>query len=388
VTLNWLFKLRKRRLRRACTVTAMILLLAGCGDGSAGTDPAPAAEPIRIAMINSQTGDFSALGKWEHKGVKLAIDQANAAGGVHGRPIRLSVFDDRGDASVAVSLTQKVGQGGYVAIFGNTLSGSTLAMAPTLAALQIPAITSGQAPTLAALRNPFLFLNSTTSTVFDVTLAQYAVSRASLGSFALISNDGAYGKGERSAFTAALAARGIQPVADDVVAVGQKDFRTELLAIRQRAPRALFIGAEEVQSGLIVAQARALGITATILGGAPLGTDVYLNTAGAEAAEGTIFSTPYPTNDENEASREFAAAYQAAFGEPPEFHGAKAYDGARILLQALRDSHLATGRALADAIRSVTFTGLLGPFRFNDEGVGIQSTRIATITAGRVVALS
>ena len=150
----------------------------------------------------------------------------------------------------------------------------------------------------------------------------------------------------------------------------------------------MFIGAEEVQSGLIAAQARALGITATLLGGAPLGTDVYLNTAGAEAAEGTIFSTPYPTNDENEASRQFAAAYQAAFGEPPEFHGAKAYDGARILIQALRDSDLATGRALADAIRSVRFTGLLGPFRFNDEGVGIQSTRIATITAGRVVALS
>ena len=245
-------------------------------------------------------------------------------------------------------------------------------MAPALASLQIPAITSGQAPSLAALRNPFLFLNSTTSTVFDVTLAQYAVGTAGLGSFALISNDGAYGKGERAAFTAALAARGVTPVADEVVAVGQKDFPTELTAIRQRGAGALFIGAEEVQSGLIAPQARALGITATLLGGAPFGTDVYLNTAGAEAAEGTIFSTPYPTNDENEASRQFAAAYQAAFGEPPEFHGAKAYDGARILIQALRDSDLATGRALADAIRSVRFTGPAGPVPFDDEGVGIH----------------
>jgi branched-chain amino acid transport system substrate-binding protein len=160
-----------------------------------------------------------------------------------------------------------------------------------------------------------------------------------------------------------------------------------LLAIRQHAPRALFIGAEEVQSGLIVAQARALGITATVLGGAPLGTDVYLNTAGAEAAEGTVFSTPYPTNDENEASRQFATAYQNAFGEPPEFHGAKAYDGARILLQALRDSDLATGRPLADAIRAVKFTGLLGTFAFDAEGVGIHATRIATIKAGTVVAV-
>jgi branched-chain amino acid transport system substrate-binding protein len=339
-------------------------------------------------MINPQTGDFSSLGQWEHKGVKLAIDQANAAGGVRGRPIQLSVFDDHGDAATAISLTQKVGQAGYVAIFGNTLSGSTLAMAPSLTSLRIPAITSGQAPSLAALKNPFLFLNSTTSTVFDLTLAQYAVGKAGFASFALISNDGTYGKGERSAFTAALGARGIQPVADEVVALGQKDFRTELQTIRQRSPRALFIGAEEVQSGLIVAQARALGITATILGGAPLGTDVYLNTAGADAAEGTIFSTPYPTNDENDASRQFAAAYQSAFGEPPEFHGAKAYDGARILLQALRDSDLATGRDLADAIRAVRFTGLLGTFTFDGEGVGIHATRIATIKAGTVVAVA
>jgi len=118
-----------------------------------------------------------------------------------------------------------------VAVFGSALSGNSLAMAPVLTRLQVPAITSGQAPSLAALHNPFLFLNSTTSTTFDETLAQYAVATAGLSSFALISNDGAYGKGERSAFTAALPARQIAPVADQVVKVAQRGFTAERLLV-------------------------------------------------------------------------------------------------------------------------------------------------------------
>jgi len=374
------------RLPTVLVVTAAAMT--GCVAGHGPATGAPALEPIRIAIINPQSGDFSALGKWEHKGVKLAVDEANAAGGIDGRMIELSVFDDQGDPTKAARLTTQVGRAGYTAVLGSALSGNTLAMAPVLSSLRIPAITSGQSPALAALDNPFLFLNSTTSNTFDETLAKYAVGRARLRSIALITNDGAYGGGERAAFTAALGRRGQSPVADQVVALGQKDFTEALTAIQKRQPDGLFIGAEEVQSGLIAAQARAMGITARLLGAAPLGTDVFLNTAGADAAEGAIFSTPYPSNNENDATRAFATAYQTAYGDSAEFHGAKAYDGARILIQALRDSHGATGRALADAIRAVRFVGLLGTFEFDASGVGIHQTRIASIKAGVVVSVA
>jgi ABC-type branched-subunit amino acid transport system substrate-binding protein len=372
---------------RVVAATVALVMISGCG-GEPPPPPRAALEPIRVAIINPQTGDFSSLGQWEHKGVKLAVDEANATGGVHGRLIELSVFDDEGVAARAAELAQKVGAGGYVAILGSALSGNTLAMAPNLARQRIPAITSGQAPSLAALGNPYVFLNSATSTTFDETLAAYVIDKTDLRTIAMITNEGAYGRGERAAFTASLAARGIAPVADRQVAVGQKDFAQALTAIRQTNPDALFIGAEEIQSGLIVQQARSLGITATLLGGAPMGTDVFLNTAGVEAVEGAIFATPYPTNDENDATREFAAAYQAAYGEAAEYHGAKAYDGARILIEALRASDVATGLDLADAIRAVRFRGLLGEFAFDTTGVGIHQTRVATVKAGKVVALA
>jgi branched-chain amino acid transport system substrate-binding protein len=360
--------------------------LAGCASGTAATDD-PSPEPVRIAIINPQTGDFSSLGKWEHKGVKLAVDEANAAGGVNGRPIELSVFDDQGVGANAAELAGKVAAAGYVAIFGSALSGNTLAMAPALASFGIPAMTSGQAPSLGALGNPFVFLNCATSTTFDETLAEHVVETMGVTSIAMITNESAYGKGERAAFSAALAARGVSPLADQVVAVGQKDFAAALTAIEQSAPRALFIGAEEIQSGLIAQQARAIGITAIFIGGAPMGTDIFVNTAGAEAVEGSVFTTPYPTNDENEATRAFARAYQSAFGEAPEFHGAKAYDGARIVIAALRATNAAKGAALAEAIRAVRFRGLVGDFEYDATGVGLRKTRVATIEGGRVVAI-
>jgi branched-chain amino acid transport system substrate-binding protein len=375
----------------ACRAIATVVLLAGLAGCSAATqadaDPARGAR-VRLAIINPQTGDFSPLGKWEHKGVKLAVDEANRAGGVNGHRIELAVFDDQGDPQKAATLTEQVAGAGYSAIFGSALSGNALAMVPVMDRLHIPAITSGQAPSLAALKDPYLFLNSTTSTTFDETLAAYVVDKLKLTSIALISNDGAYGKGERAAFTAALASRGLAPVADQVVSVGQKDFTLALSVVRQREPRVLFIGAEELQSGLIAAQARSLGITAALIGAAPMGTDVFLNTAGAEAAEGALFSTPYPTNDENESTRAFAAAYESAYGEVPEFHAAKAYDGARIVIEALRSSGNATGLALAQSIRTTRFRGLLGNFAFDASGVGIQRTRVATIKAGKIVALT
>jgi len=375
----------------ACRAIATAVLLAGLAGCSSAiqpdADPAGRA-PVRLAIINPQTGDFSPLGKWEHKGVKLAVDEANAAGGVDGHRIELAVFDDQGDPKKAATLTEQVAGAGYSAIFGSALSGNALAMVPVMDRLHIPAITSGQAPSLAALKDPYLFLNSTTSTTFDETLAAYVVDKLKLTSIALISNDGAYGKGERAAFTAALASRGLAPVADQVVSVGQKDFTSALSVVKLRGPRALFIGAEELQSGLLAAQARAAGITATLIGAAPMGTDVFLNTAGAEAAEGALFSTPYPTNDENESTRAFAAAYESAYGEVPEFHAAKAYDGARIVIEALRSSGNATGLPLAQSIRATRFRGLLGNFAFDASGVGIQRTRVATIKAGKIAALT
>jgi branched-chain amino acid transport system substrate-binding protein len=170
-----------------------------------------------------------------------------------------------------------------------------------------------------------------------------------------------------------------------VVTTDQKDFSAILTSIRAKNPQALFIGAEEVEAGLIAKQARELGLASTFVGAAPLATNVYAETAGQANVEGSIVSTPYLSNEASEATKTFAAAYQKAYGEAPELHGAKAYDGAEIFLAALKSTGGKGGKELADAIRATQHDGLLGDFKFDETGVGIHETQIGQIKAGKLV---
>jgi branched-chain amino acid transport system substrate-binding protein len=378
-----------RRLAPAVGVLAT-LLIAGChAPGSSSTPGSGAsAGPIKIAVVDAQSGQLSSLGAWESKGAKLAVDEWNKNGGINGRKIQLDVFDDTGDPTTGTNLARKIASEGYVAMIGTAESAVTIAMAPTLQQAQIPNITSGQATGLVALKSPFLFLNGPTSTTYDETLAKYVVDTKGFKSIAMITNNGSFGKGEHDAFLASLTKRGITPLSDQVVTTDQKDFSAALTAIRQKNPQIVFIGSEEVEAGLIVKQARDLGITAPFAGSAPQGTPVFASTAGAAAVEGTIVSSPYLSNDASDASRKFAAAYKAAYKEDAELHGAKAYDGTNIVLTALKTSNGATGKALADAIRATKYNGLLGNFAFDDTGVGIFATKIGTITNGNLVAVN
>jgi len=351
--------------------------------GAAATgSTAAGGNPIKIAVIDAQSGQSSSLGKWEYDGVKLAVDQANASGGVDGRKVELSVFDDQADPTVSTNLARKVASEGFIAVLGPAESADAIAMSPILEQAKIPFITSGQSPAMPKLGDPYLFLNSPTSTTYDTTLANYAVTTAKFTHIAMITNNDAYGKGEHDAFIAALKALNVTPIADQVVTPDQTDFSAALTSIRQKNPDALFIGAEEVESGLITKQARGLGIKATIIGGAPAGTPVYVQTAGTANADGTVSSTPYLTNDTNAQTKAFAAAYDAAYGTEPELHGAKAYDGAEIMLQALKTTNGAGGQALDDAIRAVKYQGLVGNFAFDATGVGVHETQIGILKNG------
>lgn len=373
-----------------------VLALAACSaPGSSGATSssstsagAASSAPVKIAVVDAQSGSSSDLGQFEYRGVKLAVDQANAAGGIGGRKISLGLFDDQGDPTVGTELARKIASEGYIAMFGTAESAVTLAMAPILESEHIPNITSGQSTKLLAVGSPYLFLNGPTGLTYDATLAKYVVSTKGYKKIAMLTNNDSYGAGEQSAFLSSLKSLGVTPAASEVVPADQSNMTPQLTAIRGSNPQVLFIGAEEAQSGLIVKQARALGITAVIAEGAPAGTPLFLSTAGATNTNGTIVSSPYLGNDVNTASQAFAAAYTAAYGSAPELHGAKAYDGAQVMIAALKACHACTGLALANAIRAVHHGGLLGTFAYNNQGVGIFATAIGVLNDGKITRVS
>ncbi|MFD5626588.1 ABC transporter substrate-binding protein [Streptomyces sp. NPDC127072] len=381
---------RPRSLRTAAcaTVVTAVVLSACSAPGESSDESGSDSGPIKIAVVNAQSGQLSSLGDWEYKGAKLAVDEWNEKGGIDGRKIQIKLFDDQGDPTTGTNLARRIVNDKYVAMIGTAESAVTIAMGPVLQQAKIPNITSGQSDGLVALKSPYLFLNGPTSTTYDSTLAKYLVEEEGHKKIAMITNNGSFGKGEHDAFLKAAKDLGVTPSTDQVVTTDQKDFSAALGTIRSKKPEVIFIGSEEVEAGLIVKQARDLGITAPFAGAAPQGTPVFIDTAGKEAAEGTIVSSPYLSNDVSAASKKFAAAYETAYGKEAELHGAKAYDGANILLTALETSKGATGEKLADAIRATRYQGLLGDFQYDETGVGITRTTIGVIRDGKLVPAS
>ena len=384
------------RLRLLAALTIAGLVAFGCG-GTPGTGAnasasraataSPTPDPIRVTLIGSFTGQNADLGSWMYNGVKLAIDEANTAGGVSGRKLDLIKYDDQGQPTIATDLAQRAISEKTVMVYGANLSTLSLAMIPILTAAKIPQITSGQAPALLQQKSPYIFIDSTTSVVFDQTLAKYVLNTMKVNSIAMISNNGTYGKGEHDSFLAELTKASVTPTADKVIAPDVKDFTAVLTEIRGTNPKVLFIGAEEVQSGLIAKQARSLGITATFVGAAPIGTPTFVQTAGTDVAEGSVMTSPYLSNDTNAKTKAFAAAYQKAFNSEAEFHGAKAYDGMNIFIQAMKKTPTdLSGPKLIEAVRSITYDGLLGQFRYDENGLGLHATQIGILKGGKIVA--
>jgi len=386
--------MREKRVYR-WTATAVVLLVvsslvAACGreSGGGGASSSEGKKTLRVALIGPQSGQLASLGDWDYKGVTLAANEINDKGGAGGLKIEITRMDDQGDPTTGGNLARKAVSQKFDVVFGSSSSTISLAMLPILTGAKIPQVTSGQADALTQQKSQYIFLDSPTSTTYDATLAEYVVGKLGKKKIAMITNNGAYGAGEHDAFLAQLKKRGVKPVADKVIPPDQKEMSGPLSQIRTAKPDALFIGAEEVQSGLIAKQARSLGIDATIVEGAPAGTPQYRETAGDEAAEGTIVSSPYLSNDLNEQTRAFAAAYKEAYGETAELHGAKAYDGLQLVAKAVASlDGKVSGEAIAQAMHDISYDGLLGHFDYNDVGVGLSQTHIGVIKNGEVEAV-
>ena len=379
-----------RRRTIVYSLIAVLALTVGLSAAAAKTKPKPKPYPVkvfRIAQIAPLSGLNAALGDWDWKGISLAAAQLNAKGNLYNFGIKFKIdrYDDQGDPTTANNLAQQAVSKKYDFVYGSALSTNTLAMMPVLQAARLSQMTSGQSDKIIKQGDPYVFLNSTPSSVYDATLVRYVVGTKKLTRIAMLTNNGAYGKSEHDAFLAQLKQRKLDPVADQVVTPDAKDMSGALSQIRQENPEVLFIGAEEIQSGLAVKQARSLGINAVIAEGAPAATPLYVETAGVSNVENTIVSSPYLSNNLNDQTRAFAAAYREKFGEDPELHGAKAYDGFMMLATALRNlKGNWTPDTLAQAIHKVRYKGLLGNFRMTGVGLGLHSTQIGIIKDGKL----
>ena len=320
------------------TLLGASLLLAACGGEKAADKPATTeAETIKIGAIGPLTGPVAIYGISATNGLKLAIDEINANGGILGKQVELNVLDEKGDSTEAVNAYNKLVDWGMVALVGDITSKPSVAVAEVAAQDGIPMIT----PTGTQLN-----ITEAGSNVFRVcftdpyqgeVLAKFAKEKLGAKTVAIMSNNSSdYSDGVANAFVAEAEKQGIQVVAREGYSDGDKDFKAQLTKIAQQNPDVLFIPDYYEQDGLISIQAREVGLKSIIVGSD--GWDGVVKTVDPSsyaAIEDVYFANHYSTKDTNEKVQNFIKNYKEKYNDEPSAFSALSYDAAYILKAAI-----------------------------------------------------
>ncbi len=362
--------------------------------GSAASDG-----EITIAFIGNTTGDYAQYGIPVRNGAMLYIDQLNANGGINGKQIKVLEYDDKGDGVEAVNAFNLAMENGVTAVIGSVLTGTTIALADATYEVNMPQITaSATASGVTVMEDTGEVRTNVFRACFidpfqGEKMADYAVNKLGAKTAAVFFETGSdYSEGVKNAFVAKAQEIGLEVVAEEAYAAGDKDFKAQMTNISSKNPDVVFCPIYYTEAGLAVSAARAAGCTATFLGADGFGG--IKDYASAEDLEGTVYCSGYAPGTESVA--QFEKDYTATYNVEtvPNMFAPLAYDAAMILcegLKAAEEKGLSAGtdeykQAVIDAIKSMDgVAGITGSYAFDENNNPIKSVAMIEVKGGEEV---
>jgi branched-chain amino acid transport system substrate-binding protein len=302
--------------------------------------------------------------------VELAIDEINEKGGIKGKRLELIAIDDKADPKEAVSIAHKfITDPQLYAVVGHLNSGCSIPASRVYAQANLLMISpSSTNPKLTQQGFKNVFRTCTTDNVQGEAAAEFAFSSLKKKKAVILHDKTAYGQGLAEEFKKKFKDLGGEILAFEGITEGDKDFTAILTRVKGYNPEILYFGGMFPEGGLIVKQARELGLKATIMSGDGLYDTEFIKIAGASSAEGTIVSFLVPPIDKLPQAKEFAKKYREKFGAIGPF-SPYAYDATKIIIWALENTEKLTRESLIETVRKIKdFPGTTGTISFDEKG--------------------
>lgn len=364
---------------RVALLFLMVFFIVAC-EPSQTKDAGPG--EIRIGVAGPMTGDQSKLGGDLERGVRLAVEEWNARGGIAGKTIVLEVGDDQRDPKQAVSVANKMVNLGVVGLVGHYNSSASIPASSVYHDAGIPMITP-------ASTNPRL-TEQGFKNVFRVVgrddqqgnvAAQFIATELKAKRVAILHDKTTYGQGLAEELRKSLGqykTSGLELVSFNGLTQGDKDFRGILTSLKEKNLDLFFFGGMFPEGGLLVKQAQEVGLNVPMMSGDGVIDPKFIEIAGI-AAEGT-YLTFTPDTAKLPQATDFLKKYRAKYGNDLAPYAIYAYDAANILLSALSDTANGKGQVLIEAIRQMKYQGALGSLSFDEKGDVTESPYIVWIT--------
>lgn len=355
----------------ALFATVVTLCLGACngGDkpGEGGGDAADTSV-IKIGQFASLTGTEATFGQQVNNGMKLAVEEINASGGVLGKKIELITEDTESKPQSTKNAVEKLlSKDKVVALIGEVASGRTLIAAPLATREKVPLLTpasTNETVTVdeAGAVRDWVFRICFIDPFQAQAMAKFAAENLGLKQVAILKgNANPYSMGLAKNFTEAFKSLGGTIVEEQGYEERQVDFKAQLTAIKAKNPQAIFMPGYYNEVSLVAAQARELGITVPLLGCDGWDSPELTKGAAGKALEGSFFSNHYSDSDSSAMVQGFVKKYTDTYKAAPGAMSALGYDAMRIVAKLIADGGSATPETIQKGLAALNgYKGVTG----------------------------
>jgi len=329
-------------------------------------------QSVKIFGLVELSGTGATSGTNFNDGVKLAVKEINAAGGILGRKIEYMASDTQSQPQIAKALAVKAVDDGAYVVMGPVFSGSILVSMAETKRAGIPNFTGGEAAAITQQGNAYIFRTSFTQTTAMPKVARYVKDNLKAKTVAIIYTNNDFGKGGRDVFIKALEPQGIKVVADISTDPGQVDFSGAALKAKQANADAVFVYTNEEEAARALRELRKQAYDKPIVGETVLTSQKVIELAG-EAANGAVAHVGLTADAPDPGIRAFAAKFQKEYNYKPDHNGLKGYTGMYTVKAVTEKVGKFDPKAFADAMHGIKlsakeYPGILMDVSFDTNG--------------------
>jgi len=371
-----------RRLSFAAVLVAVVAW-AGASYGQAAKDP----KTYKIGAILAMSGQANFYGTVMSQGIKQAVEEINAKGGVNGIPLEAVIEDHRsGNAQEAVSAMNRLITIHGVKLVMTSFTAPTQAIAPIADQHQILLVNGGGVSNSLVGVSKYIFHNRSLASDLGLAAAMHA---ASLGTKKLAvlhwKNDA--GDSVVRAVTPFWEKRGGSIVATEAVPQGATNMDTQIAKIRAANPDVIGLWMFNPEVGLAVKRLRELGMKQPVIGIEYTANDAKI--AGS-FGEGFLYVNDYfEASADQPWSQRFSQGYEQRYKTKPDFYAANYYEGVYLIAELLKRARAKGGdylngealkKALYDNPKFDSVYG--GQMAFQPNGVAFKRVGLFKVEGG------
>lgn len=339
------------------------------GTSEAGEVSASNGAVFKIGAIGPSTGGAAVYGLAVQNGADLAIKEINAAGGINGTLIEYNFQDDECDNEKSINAYNTLKDWGMQMLVGSTTSGCCIAVAAESANDNLFQITPSGSSVDCINSNDNVYQVCFTDPNQGVGAAQYIGEHAVAQKVAVIyDSSDVYSSGIYEKFVQEAANQPFEIVSAEAFTADNKtDFSVQLQKAKDTGAELVFLPIYYTEASLILTQAAAMDYAPKFFGCDGLDGILNVENFDTALAEGVMLLTPFAADAEDDATKAFVSAYEAAYGDTPNQFAADAYDAVYILKAAIEKSGATAEESVSDlceklkgAMAEITVDGLTG----------------------------